>query len=191
TLRAELGDGSWAEGESHIAQRGRPIRRVQLVPADARALPEALEALGRADVIVLGPGSLYTSLLPVLMVREIGAALARTQAQVVLVLNLMWEPGETAGYRASTFLRVLREHVPGLGVDELLVNTTAPSRETLERYAAQGVGPVDVDPPAVHRLGSGVVGCDLLAAGPKIRHDPDKTARALVALATCLCSSAA
>lgn len=184
TLVAEFGDGSSVEGESRIASVRRPIRRVMLRPESARAVPQAREALSAADLIVIGPGSLYTSLIPVLLVRELADAIARSRARVVLVMNLMTEPGETDGYSAAAHLAAIRHHARQVPIHDVLMNVTPVPPELAERYAADGAEPVAADAEGVGALGSCPVLLDLLSVGSMARHDPAKLARALLDLAT-------
>jgi uncharacterized cofD-like protein len=180
-LKAELSDGTVIEGESRIAGARSPIRRLRLDPADAAAPPEALDALESADLVVLGPGSLYSSLVAVLLARELPEAIARSRARVVLVMNLMTEPGETDGYTGVDHLIAVRRHAPMLPIHEVLVNTAPLAPELVARYAAQGAAPVPADVKLLTALGLTVVEGDLLAAGNDVRHDPDKLGRALLA----------
>jgi uncharacterized cofD-like protein len=182
-LRAELSDGTMIEGESRIAGARSPIRRLRLHPDDAAAPPEALDALERADLIVLGPGSLYSSLVAVLLAEGLPEAIARSRARVVLVMNLMTEPGETDGYTAVDHLMAVRRHAPRIPIHDILINSEPPAPEVVARYAAQGAMPVPADVELLWALGLTVVECDLLAAGDDVRHDPDKLGRALLARA--------
>lgn len=183
-LLAEFMDGSCVRGESRIAPLRRRIRRVSLVPGRARATPEAVDAILSAGTIVIGPGSLYTSVIPTLLVRDIARAIARAHARVIVVQNLMTEPGETDGYSASDFIMALRRHAPQLPLDmTLLTNTTPVSPQRLQRYAAEGATPVRVDADVLADLGCRVVGRDLLGSGPLARHDPLKLGRAVQELA--------
>jgi len=182
-LLAEFSDGSWAEGESQIASARRRIRQVRLAPEDAPALPQARAAIAAADVIVIGPGSLYTSLIPVLLVREVAEAVARSRARVVLVMNLMTEPGETDGTDARDHLLAIRRHAPRVPIHDVLLNVEPSPRDLVERYAAEGAFPIAPDVEALRGLGCRVVRRDLLAAGPMIRHDAQKLARAVLELA--------
>jgi uncharacterized cofD-like protein len=181
-LCAEFVDGSSVEGESKIAQFRRPIRRVRLEPPDARAVPQALSAIETADLIVIGPGSLYTSLIPVLLVRGIAEAITQSRARVVLVANLMTEPGETDGYTAVDHLTAIRRHVPDLRIHDLLVNMTPIADELRQGYATEDAYPVRPTPEAILAAGCRPVECDVLGQGAKIRHDPTKLARALLGL---------
>jgi uncharacterized cofD-like protein len=183
TLVAEFSDGSGVAGESQIAAVRRPIRHVSLRPETARALPRARKAVAAADLIVIGPGSLYTSLIPILLVKDLTRAIAQSRARVVLVMNLMSEPGETDDYTAADFLLAIRRHAPDLPVHHVLLNSAPLPAGVAERYAAEGVGPVRIRLAPLMAMGSRPVERDLLGMGPKIRHDPHKLARALLELA--------
>jgi len=184
TLKAEFDDGSQVEGESRIAAVRRPIRRVCLHPEGARALPEALEAITQADLVIIGPGSLYTSLIPILLVKQLADALAASAARVVLIMNLMTEPGETDGYTAVDHLLALRRHAPRVAVHDVLLNTTPIPEKLVECYAAAGAAPITPDADLLRALGCQPVERDLLSTGPKIRHDPHKLGKVLLELAT-------
>jgi uncharacterized cofD-like protein len=183
TLRAEFTDGSVVEGESRIAAMRRSVARVTLEPPDAEAAPEALRALEQADLIALGPGSLYTSVIPPLIVSGIGEMIVRASARVVLVMNLMTEPGETDGYTAIEHIRALQRHVPRIRIDDVVVNTSPMSVEVVAKYARAGAIPVVADIDEITAVGSRCIGRPLLASSPKIRHCETKLARVLVDLA--------
>lgn len=183
TLVAEFVDGSVLAGESRIASFRRPIRRVHLEPKGARALRGAVEAIAAADLIVLGPGSLYTSLLAILLVEELAEAIARSRARVVLVMNLMTEPGETDSYTAADFFLAVRRHVPQVPIHDVLLNTAPIARELVDRYAGDGACPIAADVESLTALGCRPVTGHLLGSGPLIRHDPHKLARAVLELA--------
>jgi uncharacterized cofD-like protein len=179
-LVAELADGTRVEGESRItAARGR-IRRVRLVPEDVPALPEAQRAIAAAELVVIGPGSLYTSLIPVLLVRGIAEGIAGSGARVVLVMNLMTEPGETDGMTAAAHVRALRRHAPALPIHEVLLSSIPVSARLLRAYADLGARPVVADLAALRALGCRPVRRPILAAGDKIRHDPCRLAAAVL-----------
>jgi uncharacterized cofD-like protein len=182
-LVAQFDDGTCLDGESRIATVGRRITRVRLRPARASALPQALEAIAAADCIVLGPGSLYTSVLPALLVDGMAEAIARSGARVALVMNIMTEPGETDGLSPEDHLLALRAHVPGLPVDDVILNDVPVPAPLRQRYAAEGARPLAVDPAALRRLGCGIWAGNLLASGDKVRHDPHKLARAVLEVA--------
>lgn len=179
TLTAELEDGSALIGESSIGACRRRIRRVSLQPASARPAPGVVEAIRRADLVVLGPGSLFTSVVPTLALGEVGRALRETRAVRVLVGNLVSERGEGAGLDLDDHLRVIEEHAGGHAVDVVLAHEGPIDRATLDRYRDEGVAPLA--PRGESVCGRSVVRRDLLAAGPKLRHDPAATAAGLLA----------
>jgi uncharacterized cofD-like protein len=146
-------------------------------------LPQTLSAITRSDMVVIGPGSLYTSLIPVVLVQGIARAIAESGARVALVMNLMTEPGETDGYSAGDVLAALREHAPELPVHDVLLNSAQIPAGQLQRYAGEGAAPIVADPLSITRLGCRALECDLLGEGPKARHAPHKLARALLDLA--------
>lgn len=185
-LLAEFMDGSCAVGESKIATSRRRIRRVYLAPAEARAAPRAVSAISGADLIIIGPGSLYTSLIPTLLVRDIARAVAHSQVPVILVMNLMTEPGETDGYSAADMIDAIHGHVPGLHIDGVLLNN-GPIPEIFSHcYGAGGPTPVTADADAIRTSGYDVAEVDLLGDGPMIRHEPGKLAKAVLNLSYAL-----
>jgi uncharacterized cofD-like protein len=182
-LRATTVGGRVVEGESAIGRAGEPLARVELVPEAPPAWPPALAALERADLVLVGPGSLYTSVLPNLLLPQIRAALAASRAPVALVLNLMTQPGETDGLDAVAHLDALEAHVgPGV-IDTLLVHDRAIPENRLAPYRAEGAVPVAVDERALMARGVRIERADLLAPRGLVRHDPDRLAAAALALA--------
>lgn len=183
-LRARLRDGRVIDGESRIAKTRVPIRRLQIVPSHCQPLPETLAALAEADLITLGPGSLYTSLIPNLLVRGIPEAIARSKALKVYVGNLMTQPGETRGYTAADHLRALHQHAGRRLFDLVVLNNTDLSPGLHKRYAAQHVGPVLTDIEEVWTQGVEPVLADLLVEDHVARHDSRRLAQLLVDLVT-------
>jgi uncharacterized cofD-like protein len=182
-LVAEFDDGSRVAGESHIAERRGRIRRIHLEPEATESLPHALEAIRRADYVVIGPGSLYTSLIPVLLSPGLAGAVAASRAQVGVVMNLMSEPGETDGYTVQDHVAALRRHAPGLPIHDVIVNGTPIAAPVRMHYAEEGAYPV-----ALASEAAGVAGCrvwiaDVLASGSTVRHDAHKLAGVVLALA--------
>lgn len=174
--------GTRLDGESAIGRSGEPIERVALVPAAPPAYPPALGALARADLVLLGPGSLYTSILPNLLLPEMRAALARRRGPCALVLNLMTQPGETDGLDAIDHLDAIERHV-GAGLVDVVVahrGTIPPDR--LVAYRAEGAEPVAVDRAALEARGCRVEEAELLAAEGLVRHDPERLASTLLSL---------
>jgi uncharacterized cofD-like protein len=178
-LSAELEDGSWVEGETRITAAGQKIRRVKLDPADALPLEGALKAIDSADMITIGPGSLYTSLIPNMLVKEVIGAVRESNAVKVYIQNIMTQPGETEGYSAADHVLALAEHCGDILFPNVLINNRQPSPEMLKRYEAERAGVVDVDRAKLLALGLNVVEEDLLAEDGVVRHDPDRLAHAV------------
>jgi uncharacterized cofD-like protein len=182
-LRARLVDGRFLRGEANITRTPARIRRLELVPRGARPLAETLSAIDEADLITLGPGSLYTSLVPNLLVRGVAGRLARASAVKVLVVNLMTQPNETRDYTASEHLRAIREHAGGRRlIDYVVLNTAPVSHRLLKRYAAEGAAPVTNDVDRIRALGAEPVEAPLIEEGEVARHDPHLLARLLLDL---------
>jgi uncharacterized cofD-like protein len=178
-LCAELADGSSVKGETRISSAGQRIRRVQLNPPEALPLKDALDAIASADLITIGPGSLYTSLIPNMLVRGVINAVKASPAVKVYVQNIMTQPGETEGYSAVEHVQALAEHCGGLLFSNVLLNNRLPSAEMLKRYEAERATLVEVDYARLQSMGLQVVEHDLLAEDGVIRHDPDRLAKAV------------
>lgn len=179
-LVAELEDGREVRGECALAAANGRVATLRL--ARPAAAPErALEAIARADLVVLGPGSLYSSLLASLLGGGVREALHETAATRVLVVNLFTQPGETDGYGAADHVRAVQRHL-GDVVDVALVHRPPLPAAVVERFAAEGARPVEADRAAVEALGVAPVLTDLLAPGELGRHDPHKLARALLGI---------
>lgn len=146
TLFAEFEDGKIIEGESKIPSYGQPIKRVFLKPYHVHALPEAVEAIEQADVIVIGPGSLYTSIIPNLLVEDIRQAVLRSSARKVYICNLMTQRGETSGYTASDHVRAIHTHVGEPFIETILINDDADVPEEVQKaYEEENAEPVRFD----------------------------------------------
>lgn len=169
-------------GERRLRQCVGRVVRVGLEPANPAPCVGILDAIHQADLLVLGPGSLYSSVLPNLLVDGVAEAVRCTRAMRVLVMNLMTQPGETAGMSATDHVRALFEHA-GPVVDSVLLNAAALRKEGLARYAEAGAEPVRWDRRELLDCGVMPVEADLLGAGRRIRHDGRKVARWLVRLA--------
>jgi uncharacterized cofD-like protein len=176
-------DGDWIEGETEITGARRKIRRLHLKPADAQPLSHALEALNEADIITVGPGSLYTSLIPNLLVGKITDAVRESRATKIYIQNIMTQPGETDALPASEHLRALSEHCGGMLFSKVLLNSGVPSDELLQKYQAEGAQMVTLDREKIREMGYECVERNLLAQDVVIRHDPDRLARAVYEIA--------
>ena len=183
-LVASFDDGSVIEGESEITRARRRIARVALKPADVAPVPEVLQAIAEAELIVLGPGSLFTSVIPNLLVRGIADAIrANRQARRVYVCNVMTQPGETEGFSASEHVRRLIDQVGPDLFSHVLVNVERPrSRAVLARYESEGSIPVEPDLERIRALGIIPVEGDLISEEDVVRHDPEAVAHALMRL---------
>ena len=182
-LRAELEDGSWAEGETRITASRQHIRRVQLDPPDAHPLPDALEAILAADLITIGPGSLFTSLIPNMLVNQVIGAVRASKATKVYIQNIMTQPGETDGYSAADHVDALAKHCDGILFPNILLNNGIPSPEILKKYSAENAALVEIDRDRLRSLDLKLVERDLLAQDGVIRHDPDLLAQAVMEIA--------
>jgi uncharacterized cofD-like protein len=183
-LRGRGVSGRVYEGESAVGLSGEELAAVELDPPAPPAFPQAVAALEKADLILLGPGSLYTSILPNLLIPGIRQAVAKARARVVLLLNLMTQPGETDGMKGIDHLQALVRHVGTRVIDAVLCNSTAIPEPLLAHYAEDGSEPVTVDRAAFESAGVEVIEADLLAVDRDlIRHDPEKLARVVLDLA--------
>ncbi len=182
-LRAEMEDGSCVEGETAIVSYPARIRRMHLVPPDVEPPQEAVDAIKQADVIVLGPGSLFTSVIPNLLVPKIADALRATDALRVYVCNVMTQPGETDGFMASDHVRAIEAHAGGRVFDYVLVNNATPMPELMERYHASGQELVLPDIDRIRQMGYKVVAGNFISQSDYVRHDPARLAEAILRLA--------
>jgi len=181
-LQAEMSDGTIIAGESQIPKARKRIRKMHMRPADAPAAKGAVEAILKADVLVLGPGSLYTSVVPNLLVEEIREAILKSEAVKVYVCNVMTQPGETDGYGALEHVKALIDHVGKQFLDYVIVNDEKITAEQLKQYYAEGAMPVTPDVEKIRKLGITVVPASLISKNDLVRHDPRKLARTLIML---------
>ncbi len=182
-LEATLQNGSKVVGETRISQSRDRIKKVKLIPADAPAVPAALSAIKQADVITFGPGSLFTSVVPNLLVNGIASAVRASSALKAYFVNLMWQPGETDEFSASDHIRAVHRHAGGKFLDYAIVNVRPIPQAIKKRYARQAALPVDNDLDAIFRIGLKVMAGNLAERQEKIRHDPAATAAAVLKLA--------
>jgi len=179
-LVATLENGRVVHGETRITASRAPIKKLKLSTRGVRPLPKAVEAIKQADLILLGPGSLYTSILPNLLIPEIASAIAKSKAPRVYIANLMTQPGETAGYALADHLRAIQKHVPHRVIDCIVANRQPVSPEVARRYRAEGAEPVAVDLPELQKLGFRVILDNLLEEHAVIRHNTRRLSRLLL-----------
>jgi len=188
-LAALMDDGTIVHGETNITRSHRSITELMLEPSEADPLPETIESIAKADLITLGPGSLYTSLVTNLLVRGIASALAQAKATRVYVCNLMTQANESLGLTASQHIEKILAHTrtdgqsDGRIFDYALINTAPISPALLEKYAREGQAPIEPDLDRVRALGVEPIAGDFLHEGDVLRHDYDKVATILLDLA--------
>jgi uncharacterized cofD-like protein len=180
TLEAVTKNGKRIAGESRISRTDVPIHRVRLVPRRAKPLPEVLQAISKADLILLGPGSLYTSVIPNLLVSGVADAIRKSRATCVYISNLMTQPGETVGYSAADHVRAIQAHGGRGLIDYVILNDGAFDPQVEKRYRAEGAHPVRPDVPQLERLGLRCISENILEQHGTVRHDGNRLARLLL-----------
>lgn len=182
-LQAKLANGETVTGETNISRSTSRIRTISLNPKKPLPLPETLRAIAEADLITFGPGSLFTSVIPNLLVDGIPDAIENSIAVKAYYCNLMWQPGETTHFRASDHVAAIHKHARHRVLDYIIVNSRAVSAPQAQRYASNLAQPVETDLPKLKTLGLKVLSEDLLRDSEKVRHDPDKAAAVALRLA--------
>ena len=182
SLVAELENGETVEGETTISQANSPIRKIRLSDSQAEPLEETIRALRTADAIIIGPGSVYTSVIPNFLVKGVAEAVAASKALKIYVCNVMTQPGETTGFTASQHARVVLDQAGAAVFDYVLVNDRRPSEELLERYASTASTWVEPDADELRAMGLRPVVRDLISETDVVRHDAEKLARAITDL---------
>jgi len=182
-LEATLEDGTRVTGETRISKSRKPIRTVRLRPRKVKPMADTLAAIAQADLITLGPGSLFTSVIPNLLVEGISAAIRRSPALKAYFVNLMWQPGETMHFTASDHIRAIHKHAGGTLIDCAIVNVAPMQMAARKRYERQQALPVENDLDRISKMGIKVVSGKLLQESKKVRHDPEQTAAVAVRLA--------
>ncbi len=181
-LAADLFDGSIVRGETNVSQVGNSIKRLRLEPENCHPMPEALAAIIDADIITVGPGSLFTSLLPPLLVKGVSEAISESAAVKIFICNLMTQAGETSGFSARRHLEIVREYAPQVDFDFVVVNTSPISEAQTEIYASEGARQIGVNNSISPEMIEGVeIVCgNLLDGGGKVRHHPEKLAQVVL-----------
>ena len=182
-IEATLANGARVVGETRISRSRQRIKRIHLIPRKVRPLGAALSAIAEADAITLGPGSLFTSVIPNLLVEGIPSAISRSAAVKAYFVNLMWQPGETMNFRASDHVRAIHQHAGRKILDYVVVNIRPIPLAVKKRYARQAALPVENDVDAIYQMGLKVMAGKLAHHTGKVRHDPGATAALVVKLA--------
>ena len=182
SLVAEHFDGTKTTGQSRVEQSGKPIRTVSLQPDPGEVSPTIREALAEADLITFGPGSLFTSVIPPLLVHGMCEAIAGSPALKVFVMNVMTQPGETDGFGAADHLDAFARHAPGVHLDAVLVHTGDIPPAVVTRYRGEGAEPVRIEPEGDWLGSARLVRGDMANASDLVRHDPQRLSESLVEL---------
>lgn len=183
-LVAKLNDGTTVRGETQITASGAGIQSLHLEPEQCLPLPEALSAIRAADVITVGPGSLYTSILPNLLVARMAEVIGSSPATKIFICNLMTQPGETDGYSARQHLDTVKKYAPAIHFDYVVVNNRPIESEQAARYAAEGAYQIGLADDSFDNAVEGdteIIRADLLDHGEKVRHDSDRLAQVVIA----------
>lgn len=180
-LWADLSDGRRIQGESKITEAGGNIVKIGCIPENPPALPSAIKALKEADYIIMGPGSLYTSVIPNLLVPEIADAIAASEAPCIYICNIMTQPGETQGYTVADHIRAIDDACGRPLFNAVLVHKKSPTARALIRYAQQESHPVFLDREAIAQLGRRIVLANVMHEDETgcVRHNPQRLARVL------------
>ena len=182
TLIARMDDGTEVRGETNITASRRSIAELMLDPPGATAMPESLEAIERADLITVGPGSLYTSLITNLLVQGIPSALAAARGVRVYICNLMTQANESLGLTASEHIERIYDHTRAPIFDYAVANTAPFSPDTLARYAAENASPIVADIDKIEALGVRCIFGDFASEDQVVRHNASRLTGALLAL---------
>ncbi|HEX8136240.1 MAG TPA: uridine diphosphate-N-acetylglucosamine-binding protein YvcK [Pyrinomonadaceae bacterium] len=183
-LVAELEDGTEVRGETQITASRSQIRRLRLEPEQCLPLPETLAAIRAADVITIGPGSLYTSILPNLLVARVAQAIGTSPAIKIYICNLMTQPGETDGYTARQHVETVKRYAPEIAFDYVIANSRPVTPEQAALYAADGAYQIGMHDHLLEKAFGAeaeIVRADLLDEGEKVRHNSEKLARVVMA----------
>ena len=181
-LEAEMEDGTRVYGESNIPKAGGKIKSLRMVPMHVNATASAVTAIKKADVLIFGPGSLYTSILPNLLIEDIKRAVIESKAVKIYVCNVMTQPGETDEYTATEHLEKLINVVGEQFIDYTIVNKQKANKEQVEMYKKKGSEQVEVDVEAIERMGIKVIAADLLNDSNLVRHNSIVLAQTVIQL---------
>ncbi len=181
-LYAEHTDGKITRGESKIPDYTEPVKRVYLQPADATPLPETIRAIKEADAIILGPGSLFTSVIPNLLIEDVAEAIRNSSALKIYVCNVMTQPGETTDYTAGDHVQQIFDHVGFKVFDYIVVNDEPIPSELALKYAEEGAYPVEIDTDKLNKLGVNTIKGSLISKTNLVRHNPSYLSELIIKL---------
>lgn len=181
-LKAEYSDGTIKEGEDKIPNEEKPIRRLYLMPQDAHPNPEAIEAIRAADAIILGPGSLFTSVIPNLLINDITEEITKKDVMKLYICNVMTQHGETDGFTAADHAEALVAHTKRHAINCCLVNSGRLEPKLLLKYAQEHSFPVIFDRARLRKMGILVFEADVVSRSNYLRHDPQKAAKEIVTI---------
>ncbi len=181
-LVATFEDNTVIEGETKIVSYGKPIKKLELNNKNASPTPFAVEAIKKADLIILGPGSLYTSVIPNLLINDIKEAVIKSKAKKVYVCNVMTQPGETDNFTAFDHFNVIHSYLDNKKIDYCIVNNIKPAQEILNLYKDNGQDYVEYSPESFKNTDTKVVTGDLMQEGDRVRHDYKKLAKMIIRL---------
>lgn len=183
-LHAEMVDGTIVSGESNIPLENKRIKRVFLSPEPLKPLPKSIDSIMEADLVVIAPGSLYTSILPNLIIPSVEKAIQETKAKVVYVCNVMTQAGETTGYTASDHVQAIIDHIGEGTIDAVVVNNEPIQKKIKDVYAEENAAPVIYDTKRLLQMGLQVIEGDIIDHSKvTLRHDTYKVSRLLYSLA--------
>ncbi len=181
-LKAVMDDGTEIFGETAIVEAGKRIQTLQIAPSNISAYPQAIEEILNADIICIGPGSVYTSVIPNLLVPGIAQALKKSEAVKVYVCNVMTQPGESDDFSASQHVAAILNQVKDRVFDYVMVNTAMPSQQALEKYREYGQHVVDPDIDRIQAMGFKVIQGNYMSETDVVRHDPMKVVGRLMSM---------
>lgn len=182
-LAADMTDGTFVLGQAEIAQAHKTVQRLRMIPENVPATKSAVEAIRKADILVLGPGSLYTSVICNLLVPDIREAVLQSEATKIYVCNVMTQPGETDGFGAYEHVKTLTEYAGKPFLDYVIVNSEDISDEQKALYREKGQEPISPDVEKIEQMGIKVIPSKLVSKSDMVRHDPQKLARTIMSLA--------
>lgn len=181
-LKAEYMDGSVKEGEDKIPQEEKLIKRISIFPSDAKLNPEALEAIREAEIIILGPGSLFTSVLPNLLIEGISEEISKREAMKIYICNVMTQHGETDGFTAADHFEVIKSHTHFNIINTCLVNSGRLEYKLLLKYAQEKSFPVIFDRERLRKMGVSVFEADVVSRDNYLRHNSEKIAKEVISI---------